>query len=136
MAELLRRRWEPRFQGLPRRDRQGCNHDAYLPDQLAGWNLTLPGDVVADIADAETAIRDLNQAGATHVSLEGLARFLLRAESVASSKIEGLDAGARRLVEAEALLAEGGEAADRVAVEVLGNIASMESAVALADEAR
>ena len=86
------------------------------------------GDLAADIADAETAIRDLNQAGTTHVSLEGLARFLLRAESVASSKIEGLDAGARRLVEAEALLAEGGEAADRVAVEVLGNIASMESA--------
>lgn len=136
MAELLRKRWEPRFQGMTRRDRRGCNYDAYLPDPLAGWELTLLGDVAADIADAETAIRDLNQPGPTHVSLEGLARFLLRAESVASSKIEGLDAGARRPVEAEALLAGGGEAADRVAVEVLGNIASMESAVALADEAR
>lgn len=136
MAELLRRRWEPRFQGLTRRDRQGYSYDAYLPDYLAGWNLTLPGDAAADIADAEAAIRELNQAGTTHVSLEGLARFLLRAESVASSKIEGLSAGARRLVEAEALLAEAGEAADRVAVEVLGNIASMESAVELADEAR
>lgn len=136
MAELLRRQWETRFQGLTRRDRQGCNYDAYLPDPLAGWDLTLPGDLAADIADAETAIRDLNQAGTTHVSLEGLARFLLRAESVASSKIEGLDAGALRLVEAEALLAEGGEAADRVAAEVLGNIASMESAVELAGEAR
>lgn len=136
MAELLRRRWEPGFQGMTRRDRQGCSYDAYLPDPLAGWNLTLPGDLAADIADAETAIRGLNQAGTTHVSFEGLARFLLRAESVASSKIEGLDAGARRLVEAEALLAEGGEAADRVAVEVLGNIASMESAIALADKTR
>jgi len=136
MAELLRKRWDARFQGMTRRDRQGCNYDAYLPDPLAGWNLTLPGDVAADIADAETAIRDLNQAGTTHVSLEGLARFLLRAESVASSKIEGLDAGARRLVEAEALLAEGGGAADRVAVEVLGNIASMESAIELADQER
>ena len=136
MAELLRRRWEPRSQGLTRRDRQGCNYDAYLPDPLASWDLNLPGDLAADITDAETAIRDLNQAGTTHVSLEGLARFLLRAESVASSKIEGLDAGARRLVETEALVAEGGEASDRVAVEVLGNIASMESAVELADEAR
>ena len=133
MAELLRKRWEPRFQGMTRRDRQGCDYDAYLPDPLAGWELTLPGDVAADLADAEAAIRDLNQAGTTHVSLEGLARFLLRAESVASSKIEGLDAGARRLVEAEALLAEGGGAADRVAVEVLGSIASMESAIELAD---
>ena len=40
------------------------------------------------------------------------------------------------MVESEALLAEGGEAADRVAVEVLGNIASMESAVDLAAESR
>ena len=133
MAELLRKRWEPRSQGMTRRDRQGCDYDAYLPDPLAGWSLTLAADVAADLADAEAAIRDLNQAGTTHVSLEGLARFLLRAESVASSKIEGLDAGARRLVEAEALLAEGGKAADRVAVEVLGNIASMESAIELAD---
>lgn len=136
MAKLLHRQWEPRFRGVTRRDREGCSYEAYLPDPLAGWNLSLPGDLAADLADAETAVRDLNQAGTSHVSLEGLARFLLRAESVASSKIEGLDAGARRLVEAEAVLAEGGEAADRVAVEVLGNIASMESAIELAGETR
>ena len=135
MAEYVRKRWEPRFEGVTRRDRQGCSYDAYLPDSLAGWNLTLPGDLAADIADAETAIRDLNEAGTNHVSLEGLARFLLRVESVASSKIEGLDAGPRRLVEAEAALARGGETADRVAVEVLGNIAAMESAIELALQA-
>ena len=131
MAEYVRRRWEPRFEGMTRGDRQGCSYNAYLPDPLAGWNLTLPSDLAADIADAETAIRDLNEAGMSHVSLEGLARFLLRAESVASSKIEGLDAGPRRLVEAEAVIAQGGETADRIAVEVLGNIASMESAIEL-----
>ncbi len=134
MAEYLRKRWEPRFQGLTRRDRQGCSYDAYLPDPLAGWNLTLPSDLAADIADAETAIRDLNQAGTSDVSLEGLARFLLRAESVASSKIEGLAAGPRRLVEAEAIIAQGGETTDRIAVEILGNIASMESAIDLATQ--
>ncbi len=136
MAEYVRKRWEPRFEGMTRRDRQGCSYDAYLPDPLAGWNLTLPGDLAADIADAETAIRNLNEAGMSHVSLEGLARFLLRAESVASSKIEGLDAGPRRLVEAEAAIAQGGESADRVAVEVLGNIAAMESAIELALQAK
>ncbi len=135
MAEYVRRRWEPRFEGMTRRDRGGCSYDAYLPDPLAGWNLTLPGDLAADIADAETAIRDLNEAGTNHVSLEGLARFLLRAESVASSKIEGLDAEPRRLVEAEAALAQSGKTADRVAVEVLGNIAAMESAIELAIKA-
>jgi Fic family protein len=117
---------------MTRRDRQGCSYDAYMPDPLAGWNLTLPGDLAADIADAETAIRDLNAIGMSHISLEGLARFLLRAESVASSNIEGLDAGPRRLVEAEAALSRGGATADRVAVEVLGNIAAMESAIELA----
>ena len=132
MAEYLKRRWEPRFQGQARRDRQGCDYDAYLPDPLSGWNLTLPSDLAADIADAETSIRDLNQAGTSHVSLEGLARFLLRAESVASSRIEGLDAGPRRLIEAEAAITHGAETLDRIAVEVLGNIASMESAIALA----
>ncbi len=132
MAKYLRRQWEPQFDGLTRRDRQGCSYDAYLPDPLAGWDLTLPSDLAADIADAETAVRDLNQAGMSHVSLEGLARFLLRAESVASSKIEGLDAGPRRLVDAEAVISQGGETADRIAVEILGNIASMESAIELA----
>jgi len=132
MAEYVRQRWEPRFDGLSRRDREGCNYDAYLPDNLAGWNLTLPSDLAADIADAETAIRDLNQGGTRHVGLEGLARFLLRAESVASSRIEGLDAAPRRLIEAEAVIARGGEPADRVAAEILGSISSMESAVELA----
>ena len=132
MAGYIRKRWEARFEGMTRRDRRGCSYEAYLPDPLAGWDLTLAGDLAADIADAETAIRDLNEAGTSHVSLEGLARFLLRAESVASSRIEGLDAGPRRLIEAEAALAQGGESSDRIAVEVLGNIATMESAIELA----
>lgn len=72
---------------LSRRDRQGCDYDAYLPDPLAGWELVLPADLVADLSDAEAAIRRLNATGTSHVSLEGLARFLLRAESVASSKL-------------------------------------------------
>src|SRR5919106_2388793 len=131
MARRLRRHWAPRFEGLSRRDRLGCDYDAYVPDPLVGWNLTIPADVAADIADAEAAVRRLNDVGTTHVSLEGLARFLLRAESVASSMIEGLAAAPRRLVSAEVALAEGGDAGDQVAVEVLGNIAAMESAVEL-----
>jgi len=116
---------------MSRRDRQGCDYDAYLPDPLAGWELALPADLVADLSDAEAAIRRLNVTGTSHVSLEGLARFLLRAESVASSKIEGLEAGPRRLLDAEVVLAQGGVAADRIAVEVLANVAAMEAAVEL-----
>lgn len=135
MASRLPRRWEARFEGLSRRDREGCDYQAYLLDPLVPWELTIPADVAADVADAEAAIRDLNQSGTAHVSLEGLARFLLRAESVGSSRIEGLTPAARRLAEAEASLAITGRADDAVAVEVIGNIAAMESAVTLAAQA-
>jgi Fic family protein len=132
MATRLRGRWTSRFEGMSRRDREGCDYDAYIPDPLCEWNLFLPADVAADIADAEAAIGRLNGAGTAHVSLEGLARFLLRAESVASSMIEGLSAATRRLVRAEVALSQGGDAGDQIAVEVLGNVAAMESAVGLA----
>lgn len=135
MATLIRSRWTSSFEGMSRRDRQGCSYDAYLPDPLAGWDLALPADLAADISDAESAIRRLNATGTSHASLEGLARFLLRAESVASSKIEGLEAGPRRLLDAEVALAQGGDAADRVAVEVLANVAAMEAAVELGSSA-
>ena len=135
MASHLRKRWDANFQGMSRRDRRGCDYDAYLADPLADWDLSIPADVAADVADAEAAVRALNDAGTTHVSLEGLARFLLRAESVGSSKIEGFEAAARRLARAEAAIVLGGEANDRVAAEVIGNIAAMESAVELATSA-
>src|SRR5919106_6806210 len=125
MGSLVPRRWESRVEGLSRRDRRGCDYEAYVPDALGGWDLLLPGDVAADIADAETAVREMNPDGIERVSLDGLARFLLRAESVASSYIEGLQAGARRLVEAEFALALGAEHVDRTAVEVMGNVTAM-----------
>lgn len=131
VGELLRTHWTSSFEGMSRRDRQGCDYDAYIPDPLVGWELTLSADLVADLSDAEAAIRRLNAIGTSHISLEGLARFLLRAESVASSKIEGLDAGPRRLLDAEVVIAQGGDAADRIAVEVLANVAAMEAAVEL-----
>jgi Fic family protein len=131
LGKLIRHRWVSSFEGMSRRDRKGCDYDAFVPDLLEGWNFAMPADLIADVSDAEMAIRALNETGTSHVSLEGLARFLLRAESVASSKIEGLEAGPRRLLDAEIVLAHGGDAADRIAVEVLANVAAMEAAVEL-----
>jgi Fic family protein len=131
MAILIRSRWTSSYEGLSRHDRHGCDYDAYVPDTLTRWNFSLPADLIANVSDAETAIRRLNAAATSHVNLEGLARFLLRAESVASSKIEGLEAGPGRLLDAEIVLAQGGDAADRIAVEVLANVAAMEAAVEL-----
>jgi Fic family protein len=60
-----------------------------------------------------------------------MARWLLRAEAVASSKIEGLEVGGRRLLKAEAARSLGGsaDAGDVTALEVLNNIEAMQWAV-------
>ena len=55
VGELLRTHWTSSFEGMSRRDRQGCDYDAYLPDPLTGWELVLPADLVADLGDAEAA---------------------------------------------------------------------------------
>jgi len=74
----------------------------------------------ADIADAEAAIARLNVEATSLVDTEALARILLRAESVASSRIEGLEIGAQRLLRAEAARVLGDDPSDVTAVEVLG----------------
>ena len=76
-------------------------------------------------ADAEAAIRRLEATAAALTDTEALARLLLRAESVASSRIEGLEIGPRRLLRAEAALDMGVGASDVGAEEILGNIGAM-----------
>ena len=56
---------------------------------------------------------------------EELARLLLRAESVASPRIEGLVVGGRRLLHADAARRMGEEVWDVTAAEVLANIDAM-----------
>ncbi|HEY9377906.1 MAG TPA: Fic family protein, partial [Jiangellaceae bacterium] len=123
MAKLLRRHWQPSLVGgLSRRDRQGCEYRAYLPDPLVSRLFRFDGDVAADIADAEAAIGRLNTTAIALVDTEALARLLLRAESVASSYIEGLVIGGRRLLRAEAARLSDDSSGDVTADEVLGNI--------------
>lgn len=130
MARVIKRRWQADLSsGLPRRDRQSCEYEAYVPDPLIGRRIALIGDVAADIADAEAAIARLNAAAVTLVDTEALARLLLRAECVASSKIEGLEVGPRRLIRAEAARFFGDASGDVTADEVLGNIDAMSWAV-------
>ena len=126
MATVIRKHWQSEVSaGLPRKDRQSCEYAAYVPDLLVGRRVVLDGTVAADVADAEAAITRLNLDARALVDTEALARLLLRAESVASSKIEGLEIGPRRLLEAEAARALGETSADVTASEVLGNIEAM-----------
>ena len=130
MAKLLRRRWEPELaSGLSRRDRRGCDYDAYIPDLLMDREVLIEGSVAADVADAEAAVLKLNGEAVALVDSEALARLLLRADAVASSRIEGLEVGNRRLLRAEAARGLGDSPADVTAEEILANITAMAWAV-------
>jgi Fic family protein len=130
MARVIRKHWTTDAgAGLARRDRRSCDYEAYVPDVLAGRNIALDGDAAADVADAERAIATLDAAAVTLADTEALARLLLRAECVASSRIEGLEVGARRLLRAEAALELGEQSSDVTAIEVLANISAMSSAI-------
>lgn len=134
MAKVLTRTWTGEGDAsIPRRDRRACDYTPYVPDPLAERPFILDGTVAADVADAETAIARLNAEAGALRDTEALARLLLRAESVASSKIEGLEVGARRLLKAEAARESGGESSDVTAEEVLGNIGAMQQGLAIAE---
>ena len=119
------RTWGPGFAGPARRDRRPCRYSVYLPDFLAGRRFAFDGDVAADVADAEADLVRLNGTVDALADTEGLARLLLRAESVASSRIEGLVVGGRRLLRADAARQLGEEVRDVTATEVLANIDAM-----------
>ena len=130
MASVLRRRWTSNLTpGLPRRDRQGCAYEAYVPDPLMGRPITLAGETAADIADAEAAVVRLNLRARGLLDSEAVARLLLRAEAVASSRIEGLEVGGRRLLHAQAEQVIGEQPSDVTALEVLNNIEAMNWAI-------
>lgn len=123
-----RRRWTPSSSAFGgRRGRQAYDYYAFIPDRIAGFEPKLPADVAAVTTDAEVAVRELNAEAPRLGALEPLARQLLRAEAVASSRIEGLEMSHRRLARA----AFAPEEADANARTVVGNVRAMEAAIAL-----
>jgi Fic family protein len=130
MARVVRKHWITEARpGLARRDRQSCEYEAYIPDLLTGRDLIFEATTAADIADAEREIAIFDAQASTLVATEALARILLRAECVASSRIEGLEVSARRLLRAEAAIDLGEQPSDVTAAEVLANIEAMDSTI-------
>src|SRR5919197_523199 len=129
MARYETRSWpaDPTAPG-GKAERRAFRYRAFVPDPIAGLDLALPSNVAAAVSTAERAVDALNHDPPRIANLEVLARRLLRAESVASSRIEGLVLSQRRLARAEA---EDPDARDETARSVLGNVAAMEEAVAL-----
>jgi Fic family protein len=116
----------------PKRYRRACSYEAFIPDALGNLHVRIPGEVAAAVSDAETSIANLN-AGGLH--LAPLARLLLRTESIASSKVEGLQIDARSLARAE-IKQETGRPPEPRALEILASVNAMELAIERAVDAR
>lgn len=110
----------------PRKYRRACSYDAYIPDFLSDLTLSLEAELAGIVSEAEAAVQELN--ASARPALAPLARLLLRTESIASSKVEGLQVGARKLARAEAKLESGGKAG-ATTEEILGNIDAMQLAI-------
>lgn len=129
MSTTVRALWEGQSGGFGETSRTFW-YEAFVPDEIAAIDPALPLSAAEAIAEAERALLDLTGIPGL-IGLEALSRQLLRAESVASSRIEGLSLSHRRL--AKAMFDP--EQADRTARGVVGNIKAMERAIAIGTSA-
>lgn len=101
MARWREAHWEPSVaSGLPRRDLRSGAYATYDPDPLVSHPVTIPGALAMKVADAERAVRML-AVGPGAEALASIARFLLRSEAIASSRIEGVAPSPQQVALAE-----------------------------------
>ncbi len=82
--------WQQASRGGAKEDRMLRRITVSLPPMIANQDLTLDSELAADV---ESAMREISRLDATHgADLEALGALLLRTESVASSKIEAVEA--------------------------------------------
>jgi Fic family protein len=103
------------------------DYAAYVPDEIGDIDPALPASLSQVLHEADEAVKELNENVPSATGLEALARQLLRQESVASSRIEGLVMSHRRL--ARAAIAGEDQHRDTSAESILANIAAMEHAI-------
>ena len=144
---------EPRFwptdPAVPHGGRRAGKYQVFVPDPITQRRFTLDGEAVAAVAQATKALGHLNDTRPRLSSLAALARNLLRSESAASSRIEGVRithkrlaravyarAGARRDEDRTRRGEERARRGDGRATEVLGNVEAMERAIELGGRSR
>lgn len=132
MGRVVAANWSGNPSGVTRAERTPCRYVAFIPDRLADLHLSVPATMAADLADVERMVFSLNTSHPGLANLEPMARFLLRAEAVASSYIEGLVVNVRRLARSEARLREALPGTDETAAAVLGNIRALDAALRVA----
>jgi len=129
MLRTVERLWEPAPGAMGgRRARIGFRYHAFVPDPVSAIQPVVPFEVADLTADAETAIRTLDQR-ASVAGLEAIGTWLLRSEAVASSRIEGVQVSSLNL--ARALIDP--RAARGLARTVAANVSVMEEAIAIGD---
>jgi Fic family protein len=122
--------WASRFNSddltRAQRDRVRQPYSSAIVPQIAKLSIELPGDLATEIDEATQLLTRFD----AEVGPGGLpfASILLRTESASSSEIENLTSGARAIAEAELGERETGNAA-----QIVRNVRTMESALALAD---
>lgn len=105
-------------------------YQAYVPGKIAGLALDLDADTAAKVSAAERAVAGLGGNVGALTDTEPLARLLLRSEAVASSRIEGLEVPAKKLLEVEAREREGRPyRLDGTEAVVLSNIRAMSEGI-------
>jgi len=110
-----------------RKARRPGAYEVFIPDEISVRDFPLAGDAVAAVTEATRALQHLEDSPPRVATLGALAQNLLRSESVASSRIEGVHLSHKRLARA-AYQADTGQR-DRRAAEVLGNVEAMKHAI-------
>lgn len=123
-----RRIWEPDPATSGRQRRKAGAYEAFIPDRIADRDFPLSGDAVNAVGSTAKALVRLNATTVAVDSLNALAANLLRSESAASSRIEGLQISQKRLARA-AYSPRGKAGGDNRAAEVLGNVDAMRRAI-------
>lgn len=108
-----------------RAERVGYAYRRYRPDSMRDRVIEIPTSTITKLDAATMALNSAENSVQALGRSEALGRLLLRAEAVASSRIEGLQVAQRRVLEAEYLRSEG-TGSYGVAGEVLGNIDAMQ----------
>jgi Fic family protein len=123
-------RYRPADPTAPPGGQRGGAYEVFIPDRIAEREFALDSGAVVVIAEATKALGHLNDTRPRLASLAALARNLLRSESAASSRIEGVRISHKRLARA-AFARAGSRRGDDRAAEVLGNVEAMERAIEL-----
>jgi Fic family protein len=128
LPELIELTWEAsgHHKMVSSRDRGPFRYAAFVPDPISDLDPSLSAGVAAAIERAVSACTHLDTSPGIQ-DLEPVARLLLRAESVASSRIEGLRLSHRRIEEARFAP----EGARGTALSIVRNIDAMSRAIEL-----